>query len=525
MQTLRAACRAAEQATLRGDLASGDGVIADLAVHDAPWARSELAGLSGMRWLAAPLRGRVFAPETIEQVGAVDSESRRARTIAAGCGARAAVLAMDAALLSRWVGVLERSIEPASEAEELAHLALARAWSAWLTGHPAYSLELLTPIAAVPPWMSAEATALAALASAESGDVGAGLALARSASRGVREVPLLYARVLAQIALARLRRLSGRHVLGAHILTSTRPHTPDPWTGWLDWELFLASGDVPPSRTTSPFPSSAFAVVDVARAGDRETLSRARSTAERVMTLAPFAREQAQVFDAIDPNRTPGDEATLAWARGGVASPPAAVRALASRATGEIKASLVFAGPAVAARRFCEAGQALAGEVTALRTSSRAVRSLTLLSALTLAGRDGVEPAAAFRAVYGFSYDPPVHAGLFRVLIHRTRKLIEHLGAIGSDGGVLRVEWHRSVVFVDPRGEVSLEDAVLQFLANRSASRARDVAEILNVPLRTAQQALHQLSEEGVVDARRVGNGHAYSLEDTCFSRTDLFGP
>ncbi|MEM9188861.1 MAG: hypothetical protein AAGF12_06780, partial [Myxococcota bacterium] len=117
-----------------------------------------------------------------------------------------------------------------------------------------------------------------------------------------------------------------------------------------------------------------------------------------------------------------------------------------------------------------------------------------------------------------------VHAGLFRVLVHRARKLIGNLGTLESEGGRMRLVWHRPVVFVDPRGQAALEDSVLRFLAKRKAGRAREAAGELNVPLRTVQQALQKLSEEGAIDVAKDGRRLVYSLEDTSFSRTGLFG-
>ncbi|MEM9189023.1 MAG: hypothetical protein AAGF12_07595 [Myxococcota bacterium] len=510
-------------ATLRGDLGSGDEHIAELALRTDTLARAELTSLLSARWLVDPARGRM-TPATLlaEEFG--DADGGLAATLAAVLSVRAAVLEMNMDELAVSAALLHRRIV-GGEPMSAIHAKAAHAWLAlgrgqcdeavsWFAGIRAHELG----------WLGAEIDALRALAWAESGDVDRGLALARELSMRVQEIPIRHVQVLAQFVLGKMRRLTGRPVLEMHILLATQPYASAVWNRWFSWELFLASGDVPAARLGHGFPEPAFDALRAARRGDRAEFVRLRAIAEDTVRWVPFALEQRVVFDAVDPLEVAVEDGVASWVFGGPSGPPPAVRAVAARGREDIKASLVLAGPQRRARRFCEVGAALVGDgAVRLEAPSKAVRVLTLLAVLALAN-DWVLADSAFRAVYAFAYDRQVHANLFRALLHRTRKLIKGLGSIDNRHGRLRIRWTCDVAFVDPRDEASLEDALLQFLAVRRSGKAREAASVLDVPLRTVQHALQQLSLEGAVGVHREGNRLEYSLEDTCFSQSGLFG-
>jgi hypothetical protein len=65
---------------------------------------------------------------------------------------------------------------------------------------------------------------------------------ARRASRMARTEALPESEYLANIVLARMRRLAGFPYLAAHILTAVRRYASAPWHPWIAWELLLAGG-------------------------------------------------------------------------------------------------------------------------------------------------------------------------------------------------------------------------------------------------------------------------------------------
>ncbi len=99
------------------------------------------------------------------------------------------------------------------------------------------------------------------------------------------------------------------------------------------------------------------------------------------------------------------------------------------------------------------------------------------------------------------------------------RTLLAEAGTLelGEEGLSLRVA--KPVLVVDPRGEESLEERMLRYLAGAIDRSAKQASETLGVPLRSAQRALKHLTDEGLLRADRVGAAVTYHLEDSAFSR------
>ena len=122
--------------------------------------------------------------------------------------------------------------------------------------------------------------------------------------------------------------------------------------------------------------------------------------------------------------------------------------------------------------------------------------------------------AEACEAVYGFGYEPAAHDGLLRVLVHRCREL----APIHAEGGRLEMSIDRPIAIADPRCSLPIEASVLSILGRRASVGTREIAAELRLPVRTIQEALQRLGEEGAIVEQRDGRHIEYAVEDTTFS-------
>ena len=77
----------------------------------------------------------------------------------------------------------------------------------------------------------------------------------------------------------------------------------------------------------------------------------------------------------------------------------------------------------------------------------------------------------------------------------------------------------------DPRCERPMEDTLLRALAERGGGSAKEIAQTLDVPLRSVQLLLKGLVEDGACLSEKDGRRVAYKVEDTTFhepTRTEL---
>ena len=371
-----------------------------------------------------------------------------------------------------------------------------------------------------------EAACLRALGSAQVGDMTAALAAGRRAFRMGRTEKLRGCEVLAGVVLARLRRLTGRAHLAARIALALRGGAPRPWHPWVEWELVLASG----AAVVNPGPALELrGLLDAARAGNRAAFeSRLSSLTQRLSGLAPMAEDLARVCATVDPRADPaaaGPEVE-AWVRGhvGYGAPPWGLAALSHADSDSAEAeaesvALVVASPGAPGRRLLSAATGLAASVADASTlpDGPGGRSDALASALALLGPKGADDDQVFGVVYGFPYVPSLHRGTFDVALHRARALLASHGEIHREDGRISLELRRAVVLADPRSAPATDARVLGHLARSGQLSARELARHLGVSLRTTQDALRGLVEDGACQQRRAGRAVLYDLEDTTF--------
>jgi DNA-binding transcriptional ArsR family regulator len=364
-----------------------------------------------------------------------------------------------------------------------------------------------------------EAAALRTMASAEAGDVAHALECARRSFRMARTETLPESECLAALILARLRRSTGQPYLATRIATALRRFASVQWRPWIDWEITLASG-VAPEDASGP----AFALAQAlscARAGDRRGVAAAIGELRaRTHGFAPLVGDVARVCSVIDPAIDPA-ASLAAWCAGvdPFAAPPFGLAGLDGHEHDDAGVALVVARPDRAGRRFLRLARALAERdgATVRLTEGRVGRAEGLVAALALAGGDGLSEPELFACVYGFAYAPALHRGAFDVALHRARARLESLGTIERGDGRTRLVVHAPFVVPDPRSVPATAERVLGRLARAGEVGAKELADALGMPLRTVQDSLRVLVEDGACTPKREGRRVLYSIEDTTF--------
>ena len=443
-----------------------------------------------------------------------------------------AALSFDAAAVERWGGGL------GDDAEAATWRRWASVWSRLLGGDvqgAGAEAEALEGQAAErrDAALVIDAAALRALAAAAHGELGAARSIARRASRMARTEAIPEQEYFAHLVLSRVRRLTGHPHLATRILGALGRVAPPPWRPWITWELVLAgaieSTDVDALPSDTPSGTAARALVAAHRAAqgnDRAAFDHAARGLEEAAAVWPMlAAESRAVLDAIDVRRVPEDIDVLAWTSGASADGPPVMHGLLTRdgsaPESESAIAYVFARPGGERRRVPRLGWALAREpdVKVLPQGRRKQgRTETLVSALLLAGEDGLEEAFVFEEVYGFVYEPEVHRNIFHVLVHRAREWLGEVGGIELDSGRLWLSLAAPVLVPDPRCVKPMQDRLLRAVAQHQGATAREVAKAIGVSLRVAQNALQELSTDGACLARREGRKLCYVVEDTTFS-------
>jgi hypothetical protein len=368
---------------------------------------------------------------------------------------------------------------------------------------------------------------LRALAQAERGSFDDALEQARRAWRMARTEALPEAEHLAGLILARLRRQTGRAYLSARIAGALRRIAPPTWHAWIDWELVLARGLLPMDADPIRPACDLKALIEQASTGDRagfDATTRRLEAATR--GLAPFHRDAQRLLGALDPTRTLPelDRRMLCWTTGvdGLSAPPyglAGIDPLDEHDTPSTAGALAIAEPDRAGRRVLQVARGL----VAAHVEGRFVddgpsgRPESVISALALAGPNGLEDADLFRAVYGFTYVPALHRGTFDVAVHRARTRLATFGDIDRSGGRMCLRIRVPFAVVDPRSTAGIDDRVLALVASSGELSARDAAKSLGVPLRTVQGSLRELVDSGACRAQRDGRHVVYCVEDTTF--------
>jgi DNA-binding transcriptional ArsR family regulator len=123
-----------------------------------------------------------------------------------------------------------------------------------------------------------------------------------------------------------------------------------------------------------------------------------------------------------------------------------------------------------------------------------------------------------FRSIYGFEYEPAVHQNVRNTLYHRIRSRLGELGELERVDDAVRVTLFEPLIIPDPRCSPPPEVDLLRVLARWGHASAREAAEHLGIPLRTAQKALRRLADDGACRREQKGRHIVYHLEDTTFA-------
>lgn len=311
---------------------------------------------------------------------------------------------------------------------------------------------------------------------------------------------------LANLVLARLRRLVGRPHLSTHILATLRRYAPPSWHVWVAWELALAFGR--PGASLVP------------AHGAEPTRALERASTGELADVPSLVRTDVATLCALANASVPTDDpAVHAFRRGTEHGVPRGLHGLAA-VEGQGAVAWVVLERGRPPARILSLGvpsHERAGRVVLPQSHRHRGRADTLLAACALAGEVGIDERALFAASYGFTYDVALHAGPFGVTVHRARQRLAEHGRLERTDGVVRLETDDELLLPDPRCAVGSEDRALQHIALGGVASARSIADALGVSLRSAQQALESLVREGLCGRERDGNTVSYRVEDTTF--------
>jgi hypothetical protein len=509
-------------ALLRGEVDGIAPMVAALAGDHAT--RSQAFGLSAAWWHAEPSSGRIAAPEALRALETADG----AAAIAAYHGLRAALVTRDLELL---VGFRDFLVERAPDRIEAAAATLFAGVAEGRTDAEAARELAARASRERRPLFVIDATVLQALGELASGAGDVALAHARRASRMAQSEGMPQAEYLANLVLARARRLNGLPHLATRILAGLAKVVPSPWRGWLAIELALAgavelAGEVLDGAGDEPSVDTARLLLSAIDGLASEDVQRYRAA---IASLAgsrwsDIAADASTMTFTIDPHASLADAPVevIAWCAGASDLPPRGLWGLSARSrddSEEAAVACVLAGPSDTARRFLVMGAPLATNAGVLKQTRRKQGRLdTTIAVLALAGPDGLADDELFRRVYLFAYAPHLHRSALDVLLHRVRERLGDTGTLSRTDGRVALAFAAPVVITDPRCGRPIDDRLLYLLATRGHATAKEAAQALAVPLRTAQAALQDLVEDGSCQRLRHGNRVEYRIEDTTFS-------
>jgi hypothetical protein len=488
-------------------------------------ARAVTLAIEAVRWFAQP--GGTL-PDVDEAETFVDA-SPAARDFAGRAvarAARAAVLSFDAEKLALWNDVHERLVKPGDADEGALSLHAGRGWASVLAGDAdaaKASADALRKEAtrASHAALVVESATLRAAAEAVAGNLEEATSLARRASRMSRTESLPQEEYFANLLLARVRRLGGKTHLATRILAALLRVATPPWQSWMSWELLLAGAEVGAdgTGTSSDDPSHGLrAILHAARRGDIVGFDAHVSTLRsRLAAVSLLTTDFEVLVPLLDP-RAPVPAALTAWTTGAQDEVPLGLASFGLMTESADEAALVVTAPSP--RRFLAPGLGLvkAGEVVRVAPApGRQARTEATIAALLLAGPAGHPEDALFQRIYGFPYETAIHRGVRDVLYHRVRHRLEGIAELVREDGRVALSTHATIIAADPRCSPPPEHALLTVLATAGHASAKDAAEALGVPVRTAQDALRRLADDGACRAVKVGRRLEYHIEDTTF--------
>lgn len=361
--------------------------------------------------------------------------------------------------------------------------ALKRAWIAVFDGAPWVDVDTDTLRAGgkVDPSLVVELHSLRALHALNAGRVEDALATARRASRMAASESILQGEYLANLVLARARRHAGMAHYAIRVLGALDSVVPSMWKPWIAVELALAG-----ARSLDTMPTGF----------------------DQISTEAATLRAVSSIGESeVAPAR--------AWIRGETHDVPFGLRAPSE----DPLCLAVVVADAGGARRVLRSG--MPPTYALIEPSPKARRLHESMSAILL--HPGLPEAELFEQAYGYPPEDLGHDGVLRGLLHRIRKALEGLGTLEREEGRLTILPTTDFAVPDPRCETSLDDRILTFLAaRRGRATAKDVAQAMQIPLRTVQRKLGRLVEDGACTAESDRKRTEYVVEDTTFSEPTL---
>jgi hypothetical protein len=529
--------RDAYLAGLRGDLPAVAACLRDL--DAAPEAEAEAAAwrlvLRWQLWFGAPRAGAGPSSAELADLAGAAPAARAVAALACAQAVRAHVLAFDVAGLDALCDLYARIAGDLDSSEARSWLEVARGWRDVVRGQrDDAELDRVVRQAAKDGYadLVIEAEAVRALGAANAGDLDAALKLARRASRMARTEAMPQHEYLAHLVLARVRRVTGKPHLATRILAALLQVATPPWRPWLAWELLFANGRLSTAtRAPHAAPDALARLLDGARAGDRMAYEAAAiATATAVRGVAPLVDDLRHLLGAIDPGVSPTARAPELepFCEGHAHHPPRGLLGVCGDAA-DAPQAWVLATAGAAPRRILAPGDGLARAfgptVGHDAIDGKQIRTDSAIALLALAGAGGLDEDDLFLRLYGFAYEPERHQSVRSVLYTRVKKRLGDAAELERTDGRLRLAHAGNLLVPDPRCTPPPELRILRWLAERRQAGARDVAASLGIPLRTAQDVLHRLAEDGALRAEKHTKGLHYFLDDTTFSEPTRKGP
>ncbi len=527
-----------------GDFSESEETVASLANASDPASRAWCVALRAQRWHAERSAGALPTCESLVAFANGVGDARIAAALACAEAVRAAVLQHRVVELAAGSALLQQLVKGDEDSWAAPAAKICGAWLALAGGAFVEANQLadqartLASRTGIAPGVI-EATVIRALCAEAQGEIAEATSLARRASRMARTEDLPQWQYLANLVLARMRRLNGTPHLTTRILTPLLQVAPSLWHGWIAWEALMAGAldfakGITLDDDNDPLHEARLLrqLFDAAAVGDRTQFSK---LADRLTNLedrfSSRAQDVALALASLDAARTTEGMAgeLEAWCGGDAMAPPNPIKGLCidlqSDANEPARAAFVVARPAEAGdpnhvRRVAGLGEPIVdADARMPRARGASERTPSTVAAIALAGPEGIGRQDLFRTVYGFEYDHEVHRGLFKALMHRVRTDLGEWGEVKvTSDDCYTLSLNCALVIPDPRCEHSLEDVVLWTLASVGAQSAKEASDGSGLPLRTTQRTIKRLVESGALIVERVRNGVKYRVEDTTFS-------
>jgi hypothetical protein len=295
----------------------------------------------------------------------------------------------------------------------------------------------------------------------------------------------------------------------------------------LSWELLLAGEasrheelealPAPRGIVELGFESAALPVhaLSAAAAGDRDRYDASMAALSVGRCRYSWLSADLSCLQALASVNEPASGEPAPFADGTVDQIP---RGLSNLAPADSPPALVVARPSTARRLLLLGLPLLRSEEPTLRIYDDTHERIdSIIACLALHGGRMVEQEL-FERVYGFAFRPRIHAGSFRVNLHRVRSRLEGQATVRNSEQGVELEVNAPFAIFDPRTGGTADDLLLHAIAVEGRLTAKAAARATGLPLRTVQRNLRGLVDAGLCQRERRGNEVLYLVEDTTFS-------